>query len=181
MPDRNHDQYPQRRSIRLKGYDYSSAGAYFVTIATHQRRRTLSRIVNSSVELRALGEIVKAEWLLVPSIRPFASVSEEFLVIMPDHIHAVIWLEPSRIIASRLQTNAHKNDRTSGYHPMSLASVVAGFKSRVTVRWRQLAGDKSATVWQRNYYETVIRNAGHLIAVQKYIMDNPSRWANRGL
>ncbi len=179
MSDLNLDWLPQRKSIRLKDYDYTRSSAYFITLATYQRRRILSRVVNSGIDLLDLGQIVKAEWLLLPSIRPFAAVSEEFLIVMPDHIHAVVWLEHHQDIMSGLHRELSVNNHPSGYRPMSLSSVVAGFKSRVTVKWRRLTGDKNANVWQRNYYETVIRGPKHLERVREYILDNPRRWAER--
>ena len=88
MNSQNH----HRRSIRLKGYDYTRPGAYFVTICTYRREEIFGEVASGEMRLNPLGEIVREEWLKTAVIRTNVELHEDELVIMPNHIHGIIWI-----------------------------------------------------------------------------------------
>ena len=162
-----------RRSIRLKGYDYSQAGAYFVTICAWQRECLFGEVVEGEVRLSALGMIVREEWMRSGEIRKELRLYKDEFVIMPNHVHGIVWIigadgnRPEGGGASlapvQLRREAH-----------SLSSFVAGFKATVTSRARRELNISG--IWQRNYYEHVIRDEVDLRRIEDYIQNNPLRW-----
>jgi REP element-mobilizing transposase RayT len=159
----------QRRSIRLKGYDYTSAGAYFVTICTHAHEPLF--------ENPTLKEILKRTWY--GQQERFRNVSLDAFVVMPNHIHFVVWLNP---VGAPL-AGAHAADHTTraGASPApTLGQLVGAFKSIVATKWlmwlKQNAPHRPGRVWQRNYYERVIRDEPELNRVREYIRLNPLKW-----
>ncbi len=176
-PDVHH-----RRSIRLRDYDYSTAGAYFVTICTFERECLLGDVVNGEMRLNGMGQIVQDEWLRTAEMRNNI-VLDEFIV-MPNHFHGIIHIRDTvgahcmrpdhneRTDVNRAHVGAPLRRRKSG----SIGSIVAGFKSAVTKRINQLRDNLNAPVWQRNYYERVIRDDHELQTVQQYVVDNPVKW-----
>ena len=81
-----------RRSIRLKGYDYTQAGAYFVTIVTHDRECLFGEVVDGQMRLNPFGEIVREEWFRTAVVRPYVMLAPDEFVVMPNHIHGIIWI-----------------------------------------------------------------------------------------
>ena len=169
-------KYKQRRSIRLKGYDYSQPGWYFVTIVTKNRECLFGEVVDEKMVMNEYGEIVKEELLKSTRIRKEISIDQ--YTIMPNHLHAVI------IIRSRFghvratgQSPLHTPVRP-GPKPHSLGSFMVGFQTGVTQRINKLRGTPGAHVWHRNYHDRIIRNEKELYAVKKYIKDNPRNWMN---
>ena len=152
------DSLPNRRSIRLPGFDYSSQGMYFVTIVAADRACVFGEIVGDTCSATPLGRIVEEEWLATAVVRP--GVTLEAFVLMPNHVHAIVGLPP-------------RAESTPG----SLATLVRGFKAAVTRRHRLETAVPDAIVWQRNYYEHIIRDAEDWTAIHAYIADNPRRWA----
>jgi len=157
----------RRRSIRLREYDYSSAGAYFVTICTHRRALLLGEVVDGELVLNSFGETVREEWLRSADIR--AEIELDEFVVMPNHIHGIVFI-----------TGAGRGDRpvapTPGPRPRSLSSLIAGFKSAATKRINDLRDTPGSPVWQRNYYERVIRDERELTRIREYIQQNPLQW-----
>ena len=157
----------RRRSIRLREYDYSSAGAYFVTICTHRRALLLGEVMAGELVLNAFGETVREEWLRSAQLR--VEIELDQFVVMPNHMHAIVFI-----------TGAGRGYRpvapTSGPRPRSLSSLVAGFKSASTSRINQLRRMPRQPVWQRNYYEHVIRDERELGRTREYIQQNPLKW-----
>lgn len=166
----------KRRSIRLPSYDYSSLGAYFVTLCAYNRACLFGDLEQDEVELSRYGRIVEEQWLLTPAIR--AEVHLDAFVVRPNHLHAVIFIDdvnkrhpdPSVGVRGRAALRLRRRPGTPG-------SLIAGYKASVTRRINELRASPKAPVWQRNYYEHVIRNEGELLRVQEYIENNPSRWA----
>ena len=145
-----------RRTVRLRDFIYRGAD-YFVTVNTFRQRCTFAD--PESLALLPLGVIVEEEWLKTPIMRPGVFLDE--FVIMPNHLHAIVYVpdfEPS-------QTPSNGHDR-------ALGSLIRGFKSAVTSR-------AARRVWQRNYYEHVIRNEYDLERRRAYITENPRRWRDR--
>ncbi len=193
-PQRHH-----RRSIRLRGYDYTQPGAYFITLCTHQRAHLFGRVVDGVMVLNALGEIVREEWFRSADIRTEIELYPDEFVVMPNHIHGIVWIvDTKETIVGDAGATINSHGGYSGargeYYveahsraplqrpPKSLPSFIAGFKSAVTHRINQIRGTPGAPVWQRNYYEHIIRDNGRatgrspLHAIRQYIRDNPMRW-----
>ncbi len=156
-----------RRSIRMTSYDYASPGAYFVTACAHARACLFGGIDGGEMTLNQYGNIVHSEWLRSAEIRYEIELDE--FVIMPNHIHAIVSIvrdgRGDRLVAP------------TGPRPKSLSSLLAGFKASATKRINQARGTPGAPVWQRNYYERVVRNERELTRVREYIRLNPLKWA----
>jgi putative transposase len=164
----------RRRSIRLADYDYSQGGAYFVTICTHDRKCLFGNISNGEMRLNEVGEIVQDVWLRTEQIR--REISLDTFVLMPNHLHGVVFIcdyaeSPTR--ATR-QSPLH----VRGPKKRSLGSLIAGFKSTCTIAIKKHLGLATIQVWQRNYYEHIIRGEKGLNAIREYIRTNPARWEN---
>ena len=151
----------RRRSLRLPGYDYSRAGAYFVTLCTQQRQCLFGEVVDSDMRLSTAGGIVQAVWNEVPLHYP-GVVCDGFIV-MPNHLHGIVWL-----VARDKVTKGH-----------TLGDVVRGFKARVTVAINSLRQVSGHPIWQRNYYERIIRDDDELNRIRLYVAHNPRRLRQR--
>ena len=163
-----------RRSIRLRGYDYSQAGAYFITICTYQRECLFGEIVNSQMCLNKIGCIVAEEWLRSSEIRPGIELDE--WIIMPNHIHAIVVFTHSVGAHSCAPLPDAPLQGMPYRKPRSLSSMIAGFKSAATKRINEIRQTPAIPVWQRNYYEHIIRNEESLHNIRQYITNNPSNW-----
>ena len=173
-PDRHH-----RRSIRLPGYDYTQPGAYFVTICTHQQEPLFGNVVNGAMVLNEYGQIVEEEWRNTTQLRPYVTLDAH--VVMPNHFHGIIWIacdNTGRGTARRGTTRRAPTAEQFG-KPVagSLPTIVRAFKSAVTKRINELRGTPGAPVWQRNYYEHIVRTERTLDAIRQYVTGNPARWA----
>lgn len=168
----------RRRSLRLKGYDYSSAGAYFITICTHHRQCLLGTILNGEMQLSKMGWIAHEEWENSATIRQ--EIEFDAWVIMPNHIHGIVILNDNFLEMNRKSTGAMHlpvADRLiPPLKPRSLSSFVQGFKSVTTKRINLLRNAQGTPVWQRNYYDHIIRSEASLISIRKYIQNNPVSW-----
>ena len=179
-----------RRSIRLKNYDYSKSGAYFITICTKNRQCLFGEIVNGEMILNDGGKIVEKCWIDIPEHFPNAILDE--FIIMPNHIHGIIILNELDFdnVGANMVVNVGanmvvdegannhsplRNDRPHGT-TRTIGSIIRGFKIGVTKWFRQNSNIK--TVWQRNYYDHIIRNEIELIKIRKYIINNPKNWFN---
>jgi REP element-mobilizing transposase RayT len=161
-----------RRSIRLREFDYGSAGAYFFTIVTAQRQPLFGAVVNDAMCLSPLGEILAQKWHDTPQHRPYIELDE--FVIMPNHIHGVVWLINEHGSPSAF------NHQPRSYHasdPRSLSAFIRAYKSATTRGINIHRGTPGEAVWQRNYFERVIRNERELDDIRQYIIHNPARWA----
>ncbi|MBE9078969.1 transposase [Romeria aff. gracilis LEGE 07310] len=160
-----------RRSIRLNNYDYSQAGAYFVTICTQQRKCLLGTINHASLELSQYGVIVENVWQQIPD--HFPCVSLDAAVVMPNHFHGIVIISNQPIADDKnhnLETSDFKAKKPT------LGQVVAYFKYQSTKHAnliRKMAGEK---FWQRNYHESIIRSEHSLARVRKYVEKNPEKW-----
>ncbi len=162
----------RRRSIRLKGYDYAQPGAYFVTICTHGRAMLFGRVVDGEMALNAYGEIVREEWFRTAQVRPYMELFPDEFVIMPNHIHGIVWI----VDVGARRRRSPPPEKLCRPVPGSLPTIVRAFKSAVTRRINALRGTPGAPVWQRNYYEHIIRTEPALDAIRRYIAANPLRW-----
>lgn len=159
----------QRHSIRLKDYDYSQAGAYFVTICTHKKEFLFGNVVNGEMRLNELGKVVQDEWHRSAKMR--REIELDTFVVMPNHIHGIVTIVGAQGLAPLQHGHPPLQRR-----PRSLSTFVTGFKSAVTRRINDLRGTPYTPVWQRNYYEHVIRNEDDLDEIREYIVHNPLKW-----
>jgi REP element-mobilizing transposase RayT len=160
-------------SHRLKNYDYSSSGAYFITICTKNREHFFGKIVQGEMEMNELGKMTEKYWKGIPNHFPDV-VLDEF-VIMPNHIHGVLFLFPSvetkNFLSLQTPLHNHGTRRTIG-------SIIRGFKIGVTKYVHAETNNDLflPVVWQPNYYDRIIRNEDELNRVREYIFLNPKRW-----
>jgi len=167
-----------RRSIRLKDYDYTQSGAYFVTICTHQRECLLGEIdANGNMIRSPYGEIIEDEWFKTAIIRPYVEL--DAFVVMPNHIHGIILITSGEPVGAtqRVAPTSIDHHNPKGPKSKSLGAIVGSFKSTVSRRINELRETPGALVWQRDYYDVIIRNEAMLNARRHYIETNPARWA----
>jgi putative transposase len=170
----NPDKY-QRRCIRLKNYDYSQAGAYFITICTYKKEYILGDVVDGEMKLNEYGKLVVQEWLRTIDIRPNVELDE--FIIMPNHMHGIVIITESNVGATcRSPKGEVPSPLQKGPASASIGAIMAGFKSAVTRRVNVLRGTPHKPVWQRDYYEHVIRNEHDLNEIREYIVNNPLKW-----
>ncbi|KAA0206229.1 transposase [Candidatus Uhrbacteria bacterium] len=158
-----------RRSIRLPSFDYASSGAYFVTIGAYQRECLFGEIVDGGMVLNEIGRIVRDGWDGIGE--HFSNVKTDEFVVMPNHVHGVIWLDGSCPHVGATHASPLPKGPSSG----SVGAIIGSFKSAVTKRVNEM-NPLFGPVWQRNYYERVIRSDAELDAVRQYIRDNPAKW-----
>ena len=159
----------RRRSIRLPDYDYAQPGGYFVTICTHERAFLFGVVVDGEMRLGPVGTIVEECWLAIPD--HFPSVALDEFTIMPNHIHGILFMS-SGGTACRAPTVERFGEPRSG----SLPTVMRSFKSAVTSRINQMRSTPGLPVWQRNYYDQVIRDENSLHRIREYIVGNSAKW-----
>jgi putative transposase len=159
---------PRRHSLRLAGYDYAATGGYFVTLCTHRQAHLFGAVLaDGAMLLNACGAIVTKEWTRSAIVRH--EIALDAFVVMPNHIHGIVLVHAGdRPVAP---TESRPQQR-------SLGAFVAGFKSVVTRRINEMRCTPGAPVWQRNYYERIIRNDREYNAIREYILNNPANWAN---
>lgn len=179
-----------RRSIRLKGYDYTHPGAYFVTICAHQRAELFGAVAGGEMRLNANGEIVAERWRWLAD--QYRHVQLDAWVIMPNHFHGILILADDRRGGSRpaptitapddiptSTTTARDNVSAPGPDETkrkSLDQLIGAFKTVSAKHINQLRQTPGAPVWQRNYYDHIVRNDRELNAIRRYIRDNPAKW-----
>ena len=175
-PDKHH-----RRSIRLPGYDYSQPGAYFVTICVDRRECLFGDVVDGQMRLNQYGEIVADEWQRSSVIRQ--EIELDAWVVMPNHFHGIVIINPvgangrSPLRRSPLRRSPPGNYVRPQMKPKSLSSLMAGFKSITTKKINILRDASGTKLWQRNYYEHIIRNQEAMDKIRQYIINNPLSWS----
>jgi len=176
-------QKHHRRSIRLPEYDYSQPGAYFITMVTHQREPLFGSIVQGEMRLSAMGQVAEEHWRLIPE--HFPQVELGAYVIMPNHVHGIIVIN-GRSNASafeRTGTTCRGTTMSCPYEARekfgkpvkgSIPTIIRSYKASVT---RRIQREQNATaIWQRNYYEHIIRNEEAHHRISLYIESNVARW-----
>ncbi|MGB7538242.1 MAG: transposase [Anaerolineales bacterium] len=168
-----------RRSIRLPGYDYTAPGAYFITIATHNRQTIFGEIIDGVIQLNTCGEIARDEWVKTAAIRREIALDE--FAIMPNHMHGIIVIDGVRRDTAspcpygdqpiRIPTIEHFSKPVIG----SIPTIIRAYKSAVTYHINRIRPTPGDPVWQSNYYEHIIRDEDDLSRIREYIMNNPLR------
>ena len=173
-------QTHHRRSIRLDGYDYTQAGAYFVTISAWQRECLFGEVVEGEMRLNTAGKIANEQWVKLG--RRFTGGDFSLYVIMPNHVHGIVILDGGgRGAGEEFQSHDPRNPPLRPYAgphvvPGSLGAIIRAYKSSVSYRIHAMHGCNVAPVWQRNYYEHIIRDDEDYRRIAEYIQNNPQRW-----
>ncbi|HUK56276.1 MAG TPA: transposase [Nitrospiria bacterium] len=162
MPEIHH-----RRSIRLKGYEYSRTGAYFVTVCVKNRECLFGDIFDGRMVLNDAGRIVERVWKDLPA--RFPSVELDAFALMPNHVHGILALVGAGLALPDKQGAASSAP--------TLGDVVRTFKSMSAIRVNRLLSCSGQPFWQRNYYEHIIRNDDELNRTREYIQGNPANWS----
>ncbi len=165
-------QKHHRKSIRLKEYDYSQAGAYYVTIVTYQRDCLFGDVINKEMVLNGFGKIADECWCAIPEHFPNVELGE--YVVMTNHVHGIIVITDDRRGAAMLRPYDDNSTHKINVKPGSLGAIVRSYKSAVSYRINK---ELNATgIWQRNYYDHIIRDEKDLQNKTDYIEANPMLW-----
>jgi len=168
-----------RRSIRLKDYDYTKDGYYFITVCTYKQEYLLGECLDGSVILSRFGKIVERCWQELPS--HFAGIDVSNYIIMPNHIHGIIKIFRGEALEKSEQTeNTSFPRKYDGTKSGSLGAIIQNFKSVSTRKFNKINGSGGMKLWQRNYYEHIIRNEEDFNRICLYIKNNPAKWTRRG-
>jgi REP element-mobilizing transposase RayT len=161
-----------RKSIRLRGYDYSKPGAYFVTICVKDHAHLFGSIQNSAMRENEFGEIVRTCWNDLP--RHYPSVKLDAFVIMPNHIHGIIVIvDDDHVgVGAGLKPAPTTNTNTPKHH--GLPEIIRALKTFSARRINEIRKTPGIPVWQRNYYEHIVRSESALDQIRKYIANNPA-------
>ncbi len=168
--------------MRLPGHDYALAGAYFVTLCVQNSECLFGRIEDDEMVLNEMGTIAAEAWEWLAG--RYDHVDMDTYVVMPNHLHGIIVLsEPGRGGSRTPPTITHPNNQPHGKNATKpikrnpLGRLIGAFKTVSTKRINRLRQKPGARIWQRNYYEHVIRNPQSLQRIREYIQTNPLRWA----
>lgn len=183
-------QVRRRRSIRLKHYDYSQPGAYFITVVTKNRDCLFGKVNCGQMQESEFGKIVQEAWSDLPHHYPYITLDE--FILMPNHVHAILVLNAEEACkggsissdkskASRLEKR--EEDLTFGIKTRpyktirhGIPEIVRAFKSFSSRRINNLRGTPGLAVWQRNFYDHIIRNQYEFNNIRLYITENPYGW-----
>jgi REP element-mobilizing transposase RayT len=157
----------RRRSTRLKGYDYAEPGAYFITVAAQMREPFFGEVMDGYMQLNDAGRMVVKWWRRIPG--KFPSIEADEYTVMPDHFHGIainvgadtrVCPGPPRTPLSRV---------VQWFKTMTTNAYIKGVKNR---RWTPF----ERKLWQRNYYDRIIRDEEELNLARQYVLDNPAKW-----
>jgi putative transposase len=157
---------PDRKSTRLSGYDYSQPGAYFITLVTYQREFLFGNVVEGQMQLNRYGNLIEAAWMDLPSHYPHINLG--MFVVMPNHVHGIVIINEVDLLTRR--------GSKAGISLHGLPEIVRALKSYSARRINELRRMHGNPVWQRSYYDRIIRNEGELHDMMQYILSNPMNW-----
>lgn len=198
-------QIHHRRSIRLKGYDYSKTGLYFITLCVEDKQHLFGDIIDGKMILNQLGQIANDEWINTSDIRDNISLHE--FIIMPNHFHCIIEINfqkgennqsigafksPSQTIGSiirgyKIATTKkikdflkEENIRTGELQFAPISQSISS-ESEIALYSQTISGElqfapTNSKIWQRNYYENIIRDEKAYQNISNYIKNNPAKW-----
>jgi putative transposase len=167
-----------RRSVRLKGYDYSQEGAYVVTICTFQRESLFGSINDAGeMDMNAWGGIAASCWVAIPA--HFPHVDLDAFIVMPNHIHGIVVIvdRPKTVGTQHVASDPHLSKTFAKVARGSLSAIVRSFKAAVTLQINRQRDTPSAPIWQGRFYDNIIHNEQMLDRFRFYIDNNPSQWA----
>jgi len=174
----NPTELPRRKQLRLPGYDYAFPGVYFVTICSAGKVAVFGSVSGESIVLSRAGEIVRAEWIGLAE--RFARLVLDEFVIMPNHLHGVLAFVGHAGGASPAGgiSPATMGGASPGASPSpTLFDVIGAFKSISTIKVNKLLGRRGVPLWQRSYYEHIVRTGEDLRKIQRYILEKPLMWS----
>ena len=169
----NETNEPRRRSLRLVGFDYSQPANYFVTICTQGKKCLFGYVSGTEMCLNSAGGAVRNTWFELPM--RFPSVVPIELVVMPNHLHGILGLRRPVLPTKRGAASSAPTDENRSPYP-TLGKVMRAFKSISAIEINRILDSRGEAVWQRNYYEHIIRNLDEFQRTRKYILANPSHW-----
>jgi putative transposase len=155
----NAPRYPQRRSPRLRGYDYSQEGAYFVTICTYRRDHHFVVVTNVDTLLNDIGTIAAEHWSTIPTV--FPQIECDAFVIMPNHVHGIIVINEPHAASNKRHT---------------LGVVIGNYKAAVTRQMNRKLGIRAPRLWQDSFHDHIIRDERSLNHIRQYVLTNPAQW-----
>jgi len=172
-----------RQSARLKNYDYSKSGAYFITITVDREGEIFGKIVEGKIKLNKSGEIIKQIWMNLP--KQFAKVKLDEFVVMPDHLHGIVVIKESNSNGEGLMNQARTSENKSNNNADNkwilmknekdtLGKIIRSFKAKGAKLIRE-DGFKDFK-WHRNYYDHIVRDNKDLLIIRKYIKNNSLKW-----
>jgi len=173
-------------SFRLKEYDYSNNGAYFITIVTKNMQLFFGKVDSNSekeisVFLTGIGEIAQKYWNEIPKQFPFIKLDE--MIVMPNHIHGILWIDgeenDSQVHIATIDKGQGgiTGDKNPMFHE-NISRVIRWYKGRCTFEINKLYG-KSFFAWQSLFHDRIIRNDAELNRIREYIIENPKKWILR--
>jgi REP element-mobilizing transposase RayT len=181
-PNKHH-----RRSIRLQGYDYSTPGAYFVTICVQHRACLFGAMVNGEMRLNDAGQMIQTCWEQLP--QRFPTLRLDAYIVMPNHFHAIAVLvgAPTRGAQGAQDAQGAPATRSASRRgaegPLTIGDIIGAFKSMTTNKYihgvRRAGWDPfEKRLWQQNYWEYIVRDDDALNRIREYICVNPVRWTS---
>ncbi len=176
-------QTPRRRNLRLRDYDYAQAGFYFVTICIQNRQCLFGEIIDGAMQLNSAGILVEQAWLELP--RHYSHVVLDQFIIMPNHFHGIVTLTDADADADSVGAGL-KPDVRAGLKPAptkrhGLPEIIRAFKTFSARHINEMRQTPGTSIWQRNYYEHVIRNEADYERIAEYVENNPAKWAEYSL
>ena len=173
-----YSQSHRRRSLRLSSHDYSEAGSYFVTIVTQGRLCLFGKVSDSDIELNEAGEMVSRVWNGLPD--RFSNISVDDFIVIPNHIHGIV--DIYGVGASLVGALSAKETGATTRVAPTLGEVIGAFKSLTTVEYSRLVRSEgwpvfNGRLWQRNYFEHIVRGSQSRERILDYILGNPENWA----
>jgi len=162
-----------RRSIRLRDFDYATDGAYFVTICAHGRECLFGEIRDGEMRMNGAGRMVTEIWQTMPQRFPQVALDE--YVIMPNHFHGIICIVGAPLAAPDVSNTDTKTGAASS--APTLGKIMRCFKSISAIDVNRISDRQGQPLWQRNYYERIIRDEEEFAAIREYIVANPGNWA----
>ncbi len=183
-----------RKSIRLPDWDYSWGWWYYVTMCTQGRECIFGIVISDEMRLNDVGEIVRDEWMKTPTIRPEVELDE--YVIMPNHMHGIIIINdssqshagaihesPRREVPQsewwqdRIHESPPRMRKIDERRQMTLSKIIGRFKMNSAKQINLIRKTPGTPVWQRGFYEHIIRNDADLTRIRTYMANNPLQWA----
>ena len=172
------DHWRNRRSIRLQEYDYSQPGVYYTTVCTRDRECLFGNVLDGQMPLNEAGQIIQSVWNGLPQF--YEGIELDVFIIMPNHVHGVIVL---RAVVGAIHESPLQSIRESSApipitdrRQMLLSKVIGRFKMVSAKRINGLRQSRGSALWQRNYYEHIVRGDESLKRIRQYIIDNPAQW-----
>ena len=168
----DYGRHHRRKAIRLRGYDYSQPGFYFVTICAYQREMLFGDVVNGKMVCNSIGEVIQRE--IKEMSCHYGHVSVNSWCIMPNHVHLLLHIGQSvgaPLVAPPQKAETPENQDSTSSAPSypTLGNIVRGFKSAVS-------RNSGIRVWQRGYHDHIVRNPNEFVTIREYIQSNPANW-----